>query len=1534
MTTSLGESNKDDRFYSSKYGRIEILTSESYPQFRQSCMIALISANAWSIVQGTEPRPEPANQRAQNQTMADWEERRRTAFKIICSSISGEILDKVAHLLEQEDVYNIWKELKKEDRAANPVYRKDQLEDFWKVKWDPQKETLQALVNRLQSYRKKLLGHKEAPSEENVLTRLYQCIPPDDYWQQGKKLAIYQNSDLYEAISLLQTYEKPSQSTETPTPTAAVTDHKGDNRGGSRGRGGWRGRGNGRGKGRWHGNQDDRKTKWKNKRLERNQCKFCLKKGHFESDCIQWQRAQKALLDKNKGRGKKEDDSDREEHARVVAESRIVELYHNSNAESDPDDEYLDSIDTSDSSEYATATACAINPESRWAVDSGATKHFSSYLQDFDSIKRWSTPRIVRLANGTGVEALGYGHITIITTCKIIRLTDAWYAPDLSCRLISVGELNDKGVSVLLEDRKFTATLGDTVLFKGTSQNGLYYVDQPSESAFTTGTGMEVDGQPAVALADKRKLWHDRMGHSSYKYIDKLLECADGVEFRKIRPADQPAGETACEACLAGKMKESFNKTTDNRQQVKVRRLHADISGIKVKSIRGFRYFLLITDDATRQIWTMLLRDKSAPEVVPKFKELLQTIELESDCKCVFVRSDNGKGEFGAMFQDLLTQKGIQFEPSPSYEHALNGVIERAMGKVNAKILSTLFHSKLPNIFWDYAVEHAVWLLNRLPTTALPYGEYSEAMTPFQAYFGRRPDLREVRVFGCEAYQINRDRQKTTVDPKILKDKLIFVGMKGNRVWRLFNLDTQKEILTTNAGFHEYTFPKFTITNGSGRLPAPQRTLTELRNTSAEAATRPSTQDEVERHTGLKETRHTVRTRSGNEDETLPSRTRSGNEDETLPSRARPGNEDETLPPTTDSRNGPRLSGSRTGRLSSTVTGAEIGPGMADSMVNRPAEDPVVDPVFKPTRSGRVPKKTVFSDSVIQLVRAMKAVHIEGESSSIEVPAPPFEAVTVEDAMKEDAPEWKKAIMAELQSLKETNTYRVVESPKGRKVISSRWVLRRKFDHLGHLARRKARLVIKGFEQKYGIDYFSTFASVIRYSTLRILLAKAAVEDLEIEQMDVDTAFLNPTLKEEIYMEIPDFFELLYPDVNFKGKCLRLRKSLYGLKQAPREWLLEVQNFFASIGFTSSSADPNLFIRNNTYILLYVDDMLIIGDKASVATAKAEIGARWKCKDLREAKLFVGFQIERDRAAKSLRIHQTLYTTKLLERFGLQRANPVSQPFPTGTVLIQSNLADVEEEKGNTEYQRLKMEEAEAYRQAVGSLLYLSNCTRFDISYAVGQLARFMHAPRTVHFRLAKQVLRYLCGTATAGILYSANPSTSNSNLLTSKSNLYKHYSDATWGTESDRVSFQGWYTSRAGGAVLWSAKRQNSVALSSMEAEYMSASEAAKEVAWLEKLSSDLKEESSEPPILFCDNAGAIDLIHNQKFHNKAKHIDIRYHHIRDDMVGKGRLKVVHIPGVEQPADVLTKQLPATTARKHIYNMGLRIRRSAGETV
>jgi hypothetical protein len=177
---------------------------------------------------------------------------------------------------------------------------------------------------------------------------------------------------------------------------------------------------------------------------------------------------------------------------------------------------------------------------------------------------------------------------------------------------------------------------------------------------------------------------------------------------------------------------------------------------------------------------------------------------------------------------------------------------------------------------------------------------------------------------------------------------------------------------------------------------------------------------------------------------------------------------------------------------------------------------------------------------------------------------------------------------------------------------------------------------------------------------LRALLAKAAEEDLELHQIDIETAFLNGPLKVEIYMEIPEHFEMIEPGIDRNTKCLRLLKALYGLKPAPRAWFSEMQAFLKSIGFKPSKADPNLFIPGDTYILLYVDDMLIVRDLGSVIEAKAEVMAKWKCKDLGEAKIFVGFHIIRNRPAKSLQIHQLLYTTKLLQKFGMQNVNSVS----------------------------------------------------------------------------------------------------------------------------------------------------------------------------------------------------------------------------------------------------------------------------------
>jgi hypothetical protein len=558
------------------------------------------------------------------------------------------------------------------------------------------------------------------------------------------------------------------------------------------------------------------------------------------------------------------------------------------------------------------------------------------------------------------------------------------------------------------------------------------------------------------------------------------------------------------------------------------------------------------------------------------------------------------------------------------------------------------------------------------------------------------------------------------------------------------------------------------------------------------------------------------------------------------------------------------------------------------------------------------PKK-VFGEAITTKATANEAVAL---TTLDHQPLIPVEVISVKEALQDDKEAWMESIKNELKALKETGTYKIMfgEVPKGRKLISSKLVLRNKIHENGSLARRKARLVIRGFEQTAGMDYFETFASVIRYSTLRVLLALAAFRDLEIEQVDIDTAFLNPILKEEIYMETPEFFTEIHPELKgHKGKVyLKLLRSLYGLKQAPREWWLMVKEEMEKLGLQGSEADPNLFIlpptpgRQATYVLVFVDDMLIIGTVESCNFIKSKILTRWKGKNLGPARVFVGLQIERNRVDKTIRIHQTLYTRKMIEKFGMDKANGVKLPAKAGTVLRKLT----EEEK----LEIVTPDEIQLYQQIVGSMIYLANLTRPDISYIVGQLARHMAAPTTEYLQFTKPLLRYCKETMKLGIEYGGGDG-----------HNFDVYTDSTWGTEDDRKSFQGWVIKYNGGATSWAANRQKSTALSSQEAEIMAASDGAREAAWMLKLWKDLEIKPTRIPILYLDNQGAESLAKERKYHAKTKHIDIRHFYIREDMVKRGKLAVQHIAGDDNMADTLTKALPIPTFERYRQYMGIK---------
>lgn len=415
--------------------------------------------------------------------------------------------------------------------------------------------------------------------------------------------------------------------------------------------------------------------------------------------------------------------------------------------------------------------------------------------------------------------------------------------------------------------------------------------------------------------------------------------------------------------------------------------------------------------------------------------------------------------------------------------------------------------------------------------------------------------------------------------------------------------------------------------------------------------------------------------------------------------------------------------------------------------------------------------------------------------------------------------QWKNAMDEEMRSLTENETFKLTHLPTGKQTVGGRWVYARKRNIDGS-EKYKARFVAKGYSQRSGIDYEETFSPTADMTSVRVLMQKAAQDKLILHQMDVKTAYLHAPIDCEIYMEQPEGYERK-SETGEKLVCM-LQKSLYGLKQSGRNWNAMLHACLTENGFEQNSADNCVYSKQKkdekVILLIWVDDLILAANKESVLKdVKKMLTEKFKMKDMGRLKHFLGIDFEQ--TDSEVKMSQEMYVNKLLERFEMKDCKP--RETPSESKLVFSENAD-------------QMKDARKYREAVGSLIYLSTCTRPDLSFVVSKLSQHFSEPTEQHWNTVKHVFRYLKGTAKQGLCFKQN----------AEGLGLKVYSDADWASDTaDRRSTSGYCISLGDGSsfISWKTRKQPTVALSTCEAEYMALASAIQECIYLEHLLSGI---------------------------------------------------------------------------------------------
>ena len=1060
-------------------------------------------------------------------------------------------------------------------------------------------------------------------------------------------------------------------------------------------------------------------------------------------------------------------------------------------------------------SEWYTAMLINESCINEWVIDSGATSHMCGNRDLFYSLKE-SKYGQVTVANGMKTPAMGSGSIRLKVntdegSLKVL-LNNVLWVPHLKGNLISVNQLGRKGFTVMFTSDKCKLSDGNKWQSIGKHRGGLYILNNIGESFLSDSQSKE---SAKICIHE----WHKRLGHRNLADIREMHK--EGLKIAPCQHSDD------CEACIKGKMARKPFKKSETEFKNPIECIVSDVCGpLQVASFGKKKYFVTYTDMFSRYTEVRFIREKSeVPNVTIEFLERLKT-QFGKSPK-VF-RSDRGTEYLNKTLQDYLRRNGIQAQFTVGYAPEQNGVAERKNRTLMEATRTMLIASGMAKGFWAEALSTANYVMNRIINK-------KKGKTPYDLFYGKKPQRRLFHEFGCEAYVMVPSEKRRKLDDKAVKMR--FLGYDENaKGFRLANANN-KVIVSREVRF-----------------------LTEQ---VCEKKTDPST-NEFQFDESLQEEENSKEENSKEEN----SKEENSNEENSKEENGISLQEEENL---TDEEYE---------SLDDTLQEEEN-----SREENEPAQEEQENTRHS-TRSnfGKTPAR--LND--YQIYRT--ETHHDDPKTFVQAMSTP------------EKEEWLEAMVEELNTIEDNNTWDLVELPYGRKAIGSKWVFKTKRDNNGIVARRKARLVAQGFSQKYGIDYDEVFAPVARSATFRMLLSIAGKRNYFLNQYDIKAAFLNGKLNEEVYMKQP-------PGFQESNKVYRLKKSLYGLKQAARVWNQTMHETLENFGFQQSLDDKCLYKKQERdkvcFLIIHVDDILVAtNDTGVLSSLERHISQHFEIKNLGGAKQFLGIDIERQDG--KFFISQQAYIDSIVQEAKLTDAKFSKTPLDVayfkkkGTPLGDNN----------------------EYRKFIGMLLYAATNTRPDISASVAILSKKVQNPTDHDMNEVKRVIRYLSGSRELKLLMNE----------TSGEEEFHAFSDANWAEDPlDRKSTSGNCCIMNGGTISWWSRKQSVIALSSCESEYVALTETCKEVIWLKEIAKFFNVNLPVTTTVYTDSQSCIAIVENQKHSNRTKHIDTKYQFIRNE-VEAGRIKLKYVPSEKNTADLMTKPIGATRIEQLRKMAGLQL--------